>query len=96
MATKNQIDEADTEAKALPTHRELMTLIERQGFRCALSGVRLDPEHAVIDHIVPVSKGGDNEIENLQWVHTVANKMKGNMSNESFIKWCTRVARQNR
>jgi len=96
VATQNKNSTAKPAGEALATHRELMTLIERQGYRCALSGVKLDPEHAVIDHIVPVSKGGDNEIDNLQWVHTVANKMKGNMSNESFIKWCTRVARQNR
>ena len=96
MANQNKNSKAATQSETLPTHNELMTLIERQGYRCALSGVRLEPEHAVIDHIVPVSKGGDNEIDNLQWVHTVANKMKGNMSNESFIKWCTRVARENR
>jgi CRISPR/Cas system Type II protein with McrA/HNH and RuvC-like nuclease domain len=96
MAAKNRIRKADTQSETLPTHNELMTLIESQGYRCALSGVRLDPERAVIDHIVPVSKGGDNDIDNLQWVHTVANKMKGNMSDESFIKWCTRVARENR
>ena len=33
---------------------------------------------ATIDHIIPRSKGGGDEIENLQLAHARCNKIKGN------------------
>jgi 5-methylcytosine-specific restriction endonuclease McrA len=95
VATENTKCESQSSTTTLPTHNELRDLIEAQGYRCALSGAKLTPENAHIDHIHPVSQGGDHSINNLQWVHARINGMKGSMSNEAFIKWCTRVARCN-
>jgi 5-methylcytosine-specific restriction endonuclease McrA len=60
----------DTAGRHLGSRRrwkELQELFERQGRRCALSGVPLtlgcDTE---VDHIVPRSRGGANDITNLQ------------------------------
>jgi 5-methylcytosine-specific restriction endonuclease McrA len=68
--------------------KEIRELIEKQCYKCALSGVPLDPDNAELDHIVPVSDGGDHSIDNLQVLHKVVNRMKGAMSNEEFVKWC--------
>lgn len=95
MAAKNTSRQSVAKEKALPTHDELRELIEMQRYRCALSGAQLTPENAQIDHIHPVKQGGDHSIDNLQWVHERVNRIKGSMSNEAFIKWCTRVARHN-
>ncbi|MEL6825434.1 MAG: HNH endonuclease signature motif containing protein [Pseudomonadota bacterium] len=59
--------------------------------RCALCGEpmyrnRFEATHAkvwakyraTIDHIIPRSKGGGDEIENLQLAHARCNKIKGN------------------
>jgi hypothetical protein len=70
----------------------LMGKIKAQNYRCALSGVKLIPSKAEVDHIVPLSKGGSNSIDNLQWVHKVINRMKGNMSQDDFIRLCSKVA----
>lgn len=72
-----------------------MELLERQDYRCALSGIELTPETVSIDHIVAVSDGGGDEIENLQLVDMIVNSMKGTMSNYEFKKWCARVAQWN-
>lgn len=74
------------------TKNDLMELIARQNYRCRLSGMRLTPNEASLDHITPVSDGGDHEIANLQWVHRDVNKMKGTMTQERFIDLCRMVA----
>ena len=71
---------------------QLMQLLKRQSFRCALSGVELSPETARLDHITPVSQGGSDEISNLQWLHVDANTAKGTMAQDQFILMCRRVS----
>jgi len=74
------------------TANELMQLLKTQGFRCALTGIELTPQTARLDHIVPVSKGGTDIIENLQWLHIDANTAKATMAQDQFIAMCRKVA----
>lgn len=78
------------------TATELKEILERQDYRCALSGVTLKPERAELDHKIAVSKGGCHKAENLQWLERNVNRAKGTMSNEDFIEMCRRVAEWNR
>jgi hypothetical protein len=73
------------------TASQLLQKIEKQRFRCALSGIKLIPETAQLDHIKPISEGGTNEIHNLQWLDRQINKAKGTMSQDEFIKMCKLV-----
>lgn len=70
---------------------ELKSLIESQDYRCALTGVILEPETASADHIQPVSDGGRNEIDNIQILHHKVNAAKGTMTNDEFIQMCKNV-----
>jgi hypothetical protein len=79
-----------------PLVRKIVEIVEKQEFRCALSGVPLLPETSNLDHKHPVSLGGTDNIDNLQWLSTEVNKAKGNMPNEDFILMCKRVAAWNR
>lgn len=72
---------------------ELRALVEQQSFKCALTGVELQPETAAADHIKPVSKGGENVISNIQILHHKVNTAKGTMTNEEFIQMCKDVVR---
>jgi 5-methylcytosine-specific restriction endonuclease McrA len=85
---------ADSEIKNA-SREELRQLIERQGYRCALTGIDLEPETAELDHVVPVSDGGNHSITNLQVLHKAVNRMKGAMSNDEFVRWCKMVAGSN-
>ena len=71
--------------------RELLKKLEQQGNRCALSGEPIDDKNSEIDHIIPVSRGGSSEIENLQWVTRKINRMKQTMTNEEFVEACKLV-----
>lgn len=74
------------------TGQHLYYLLKKQQFKCALSGVDLEPEDASLDHIVPFSRGGKHELSNLQIVHAAVNRMKGTLSQEEFIGWCNKIA----
>lgn len=71
---------------------DLMRLVESQNYRCALSSIELTPETAALDHITPVANGGAHAIENLQWLNSEVNRMKGMLSVDVFIDICRRVA----
>ena len=66
---------------------KIKELLEKQQFICPYSGIKLILGiNASIDHIVPKSKGGNNEIENLQWVHLWINLMKKDSEEQDFVK----------
>jgi hypothetical protein len=48
-------------------------------------------EIASIDHKIPTSKGGTNELSNLQWVDFTINVMKYNQLHGEFLQTITDV-----
>lgn len=77
------------------TARSLYQLLIRQDKRCAISGVELTTETVSIDHIVPLSKGGEHVMQNVHLVHRVINRMKGTMGHEELLDWCRKIAQWN-
>ena len=73
------------------TTAQLMGLLEKQGYKCALTGMVLTPETASPDHVEPVSCGGSHAPQNLQWVHTTINKMKSTLTQTEFVEFCSKV-----
>ncbi len=60
-------------------------VFERDGWRCGLCGQRIDrnlrhphPKSVSIDHVVPLSKGGDHSLANTQASHLDCNMAKSN------------------
>jgi 5-methylcytosine-specific restriction endonuclease McrA len=78
------------------TKVSLLQLIESQDYRCGISGVELTPETAALDHITPVSKGGEHVIENVMWVHHEINRMKGVLPIDEFVALCRKVTQYTR
>lgn len=75
------------------TATEILKLIERQQFRCAVSGRELTPASASLDHIVPLSRGGSHRIENLWVVDQQVNAAKGTLTVEELLQLCSDVIR---
>ncbi len=77
--------------------QDLKDLFVRQGGKCSYTGVDLVISEArrsdqrfvaSLDHKIPRSLGGADEIENLQWVSWLANRAKTNMTHEQFVELC--------
>ena len=62
-------------------------LYQQQSGWCALCSfpLPLNSSGIHVDHIDPVSRGGGNEIENLQAVHKLCNLIKGNRPNDEAL-----------
>lgn len=60
------------------TPAEFQDLITRTGNRCLCCGVSGDITRLVGDHIVPISLGGVNLIDNIQPLCSTCNQRKGN------------------
>jgi hypothetical protein len=73
------------------TVANVLRLLERQNYRCALTGRHVTPDLASLDHIVPVRCGGEHRIENAQVLHRNVNRAKTTMTNEEFIALCREV-----
>ncbi len=67
---------------------------EAQRGRCAYTGEPLTfgpSGNASIDHRVPVSRGGSNRPDNLQWVSARVNRMKTDLTHAEFLAMCALV-----
>lgn len=74
------------------TADELQELWNKQKGVCALTGRKLDKD-AEIDHIVPISRGGDNSINNSRWLCRQANQAKHSLTDDEFFRLCSEVAK---
>lgn len=76
---------------AAVTAKAVMTLVERQDFRCAISGRELTPQTASLDHITPLARGGEHGITNVWVVDQQINSAKGTMTLDEFLAMCRDV-----
>lgn len=74
------------------TAAELKSLLEHQGYRCALCGSLMEAADAQADHIVPRSRGGSDHWTNIQWSCKACNSMKGTLLMADFVQRCKRIA----
>ena len=65
--------------------------------RCYLSGVDINlfKNNYQFDHIIPISRGGDNSFDNLGITHKTVNQMKHNLTPDELIKWCKLILENN-
>jgi 5-methylcytosine-specific restriction endonuclease McrA len=60
---------------------------ERDGNRCQYTGRLLAPDEGSLDHVLPRSRGGKDEWENLVWSDKAVNARKGNrLPHEAGLK----------
>lgn len=70
-------------------------IASRQEYRCMYCGVRLE-EGWHLDHIFPISHGGDNEPENLQALCAPCNMRKGVQTDDEYRHRYRKVLPRNR
>lgn len=71
---------------------QLRDLWDEQEGRCAYTGEVLVPgENASLDHRVPVTRGGSNDVSNVHWTSYRINRMKTDMTEDEFFAACKAV-----
>jgi len=80
-------------ARGKVTAKNVMDMLRRQQFRCAISGRVLTPETASLDHIMPLAKGGQHDLSNVWAVDHQINAAKGTLTLDEFIAVCDDVVR---
>ncbi len=63
------------------------SLLSDQGHRCYYCGLLLHMSNATIDHMVPLSRGGLSDRENLCASCSPCNSFKASMTSEEFIEF---------
>ena len=71
--------------------------MEHQQWQCVYTGEKLIAGvNASVDHRIPSSRGGSDDLCNLQWVTKKINRMKGNMTHQEFVEICQLIAEKER
>lgn len=65
--------------------------LDKQHHKCALSGRPIDILTLEVDHIVPRSKGGSDELSNLRLVCRAANAAKGELTDDELLLLCQEI-----
>lgn len=79
------------------TYREFLTKIGPNP-KCYITGSAIDltvPEAYSIDHIVPISKGGDNSIDNAGIIRRDVNEVKGGNTLPQLVQICIEILEAN-
>lgn len=67
------------------TKEERKLIYDKSKGRCVLCGKRLTLENMILDHIIPLSMGGEESMDNLQATCYADNQFKNNILSEAFI-----------
>ena len=72
---------------------------KKSGGVCEICGKPLSKLNYTVDHIIPLSRGGTNEMSNLRAVHKTCNQIKGNfldgeMNNASAFVSCNNLYKE--
>lgn len=73
------------------TTEQRKIIYQRANGRCQLCGRKIKYEDMTLDHIVPLSLGGADEMENLQCTCFPCNKFKSNILPDKFIDRITEI-----
>jgi len=73
----------------------LWSVARKQKLICPLTGKRLTLENISLDHIIPLSKGGENTVNNIRLTDKSANLAKHFLSDTEFIRLCQEVVSYN-
>lgn len=59
-----------------------------------MTGEKLTRKNISVDHITPISKGGDNSVSNIQLVTHKANTIKNDMNLTEFFEFCQAIIKR--
>jgi hypothetical protein len=66
--------------------QDFYTLLDKQKYRCAISGIELTPENCTAEHILPLRKGGKHELSNIYLVDENVSRLKRTLTEEEVVE----------
>ena len=78
------------------SRQQLERILKAQKYRCFLTGRPLTPADVSVDHLVPLSRGGSQDVSNLRLVTRGANHAKSNLLLQEFVELCRDVVAEDR
>lgn len=75
------------EAAGSFTYEEFLVLCNETGWICSYCGCQLDSETATADHMIPLSRGGSNDIGNIAPACVSCNCRKKDKTPEEYESW---------
>lgn len=71
----------------------LQALLKTQNYKCAITKDNISFESDIeLDHILPTSKGGLNDLSNVRWVTKEVNRLKGNLTDSELKALCYKIS----
>ncbi|MBL8021327.1 MAG: HNH endonuclease [Leptospirales bacterium] len=68
--------------------KDFYLLLEKQNYRCPISGRELTPENCMAAHKVPIRKGGEHRPENIYLVTDAVNQIKRQLTDDELLELC--------
>ena len=68
--------------------KDFYALLEKQQYRCALSGRELTPETTDAEHILPLDSGGTHTPDNIYLIVRDAARLKRHLTEAQVIELC--------
>lgn len=72
-------------------HIPLQSLLDRDGHGCYICHEHLTPDVGVMDHLIPLSRGGDHVPENVKAACTRCNNHKGDKTLTEYMSWLSQI-----
>lgn len=63
---------------------DVAALFARDKGRCQICRKKVDPKNWHMDHVIPLSKGGEHNMRNLRVTHPICNRRKGSRKTTLF------------
>lgn len=78
------------------TDYEKKTIYAKANGKCAICGKPVKYKEMTVDHRVPLTKGGTNDLENLQLAHLSCNRAKADMLSDELSELAEQIVRHSR
>lgn len=63
----------------------------KQNGKCAMCGQKIQYINATVDHVIPISKGGKNSVDNMEVMCYVCNQMKRDQFKDDFLEHIRKI-----
>lgn len=70
------------------TAKDFYALLDKQQYRCRLSGRELTPENTDGEHILPLEFGGQHQLQNICLIVRNAARLKRHLTEEAVVELC--------